>query len=168
MCPWIEPGVGAVATQSLVKVSYGPRGLKLLKAGKQPSEALEFLIKSDENSSVRQVAILDAEGRIAAHTGSKCIAEAGHIIGDGYSVQANMMLKSTVWPAMAEAFENSEGELAARLLTALKAGQNEGGDIRGMQSAAMLVAGGDRTDEPWEKMVVDIRCLLYTSDAADE
>ena len=157
MCPWVEPGVGAVATQSLVKVSYGPKGLELLKEGKEPSEALDILLKVDENSPVRQVAILDTEGRIAAHTGSKCIAEAGHFVGDGYSVQANMMLKSTVWHAMAEVFENSEGELAVRMLAALKAGQNEGGDIRGMQSAAMLVADGSRTDEPWEKMVVDIR-----------
>ncbi len=157
MCPWVEPGVGAVATQSLVKVSYGPKGLELLKEGKKPSEALDILLKVDENSPVRQVAILDTEGRIAAHTGSKCIAEAGHFVGDGYSVQANMMLKSTVWHAMAEAFENSEGELAVRMLAALKAGQNEGGDTGGMQSAAMLVADGSRKDEPWEKMVVDIR-----------
>lgn len=157
MCPWIEPGVGAVATQSLVEVSYGPKGLNLLKAGNSPAEALDILIKADENSSVRQVAILDAEGRVAVHTGSKCIAEAGHFSGDGYSVQANMMLNPTVWPAMAEAFEESSGELAARMLTALKAGQNEGGDIRGMQSAAMLVADGSSSDEPWKKMIVDLR-----------
>jgi len=157
MCPWIEPGVGAVATQSLVEVSYGPKGLNLLKAGKNPEEALEILLKADENSNVRQVAILDAEGRIAAHTGRKCIAEAGHITGNGFSVQANMMLKPAVWPAMADAFEKSQGELAARMLTALKAGQKAGGDIRGMQSAAMLVADGSSTDEPWNKMIVDIR-----------
>lgn len=157
LCPWIEAGIGAVATQSMVEVSYGPKGLELLRAGKSPQEALDILLAADKNNPVRQVAIVDAIGRIAVHTGDRCIAEAGHQTGNGFSVQANMMLKPTVWLAMADAFEKSKGNLAQRLMSALKAGQSEGGDIRGSQSAAMLVAEGKRTDEPWKNLPIDLR-----------
>ena len=136
---WAEAGVGAIATQSLVNVSFGPRGLDLLKQGKTAQEAIDELITSDEGRDFRQLAIVDAQGRVATHTGKKCIADAGHKQGKNYSVQANMMLNKKIWPAMAKAFENSIGPLAERLLTALKAAEAAGGDIRGQQSAAILV-----------------------------
>ncbi len=154
---WAEAGVGAVATQSFVNVSFGKRGLELLKDGKSPQEALDILLSDDENKDVRQVAIIDTKGRVAAHTGENCIDAAGHSTGDNYSVQANMMLKNTVWSAMAKAFEISSGPLAARLITALEAAENEGGDIRGKQSAALLVVKGKSTGKVWEDKLVDIR-----------
>jgi len=104
LCPWVEAGVSAIATQSLVRVSYGPQGLNLLRSGKSAFDVLQQLLSADDNRESRQVAIVDAQGNIAAHTGKKCIAEAGHYIGDGFSVQANMMTNSRVWPAMANAF----------------------------------------------------------------
>jgi uncharacterized Ntn-hydrolase superfamily protein len=157
MCPWIEAGVGAVATQSLVEVSYGPKSLDLLRDGANAGEALQKLLAADENREVRQVAIVDCRGNIAVHTGERCIREAGHIKGVNFSVQANMMKHPSVWPAMAKAFESAKGSLAERMLAALFAAQAEGGDIRGKQSAAMLVAEGDKTDEPWKHQLVNIR-----------
>lgn len=154
---WAEAGVGAVATQSFVNVSFGPRGLKLLKQGKTASEALKILIDSDEGRDVRQVAIIDAQGNVAAHTGAKCIAEAGHIIGDNFSVQANMMLNASVWPAMEKAFRETNGPLAERMVAALEAAQSEGGDIRGQQSAAILVVKGESTGKIWEDRMIDLR-----------
>lgn len=157
MCPWIEAGVGAVATQSLVEVSYGPRSLDLLREGLSPEEALKSLLASDENNAVRQVAVIDCKGGLAVHTGERCIREAGHVKGADFSVQANMMKNPTVWPAMAKAFERTKGSLAERMLAALFAAQAEGGDIRGKQSAAMLVAEGAKTDEPWRHQLVNVR-----------
>lgn len=154
---WAQPGVGAIATQSMVEVSYGPLGLNGLRSGKAPREILDELLQKDKESEVRQVAIVDSNGNIAVHTGSRCIAEAGHQTGLQFSVQANMMLKNTVWPAMAAAFEKATGELADRMLAALDAAQAEGGDIRGKQSAAMLVVSGSHTDEPWKGILVDLR-----------
>ena len=155
---WAEAGVGAVATQSMVNASFGPRGLKLLKQGKTPKEALKILLDSDEGKELRQVAIIDAQGRVAAHTGKKCIAEAGHITGKHYSVQANMMLNNTVWPAMSEAFEKNKGlPLAERMLSALQAAQKAGGDIRGQQSAALIVVKGKASGKPWEDRKIDLR-----------
>lgn len=154
---WAEPGVGAVATQSMVEVSYGPLGLAGLREHKDPQLVLSELLKKDENSAVRQVAMVDAVGRVAAHTGARCIAEAGHHTGHQYSVQANMMLKNTVWPAMARAFEDSAGPLPERLIAALDAAQAEGGDIRGKQSAALLVVSGKASSEPWKGILVDLR-----------
>jgi uncharacterized Ntn-hydrolase superfamily protein len=154
---WAEAGVGAVATQSFVETSYGPLGLSLMRGGKTAAEALAALLASDEHRQVRQVAMIDAQGRIAAHTGTKCIAAAGHIIGKNYSVQANLMEKATVWPAMARAFEAAGGDLTDRLLAALDAAQGEGGDIRGRQSAAILVVKGKSTGRPWADRVVDLR-----------
>lgn len=154
---WAEAGVGAIATQSLVNVSFGPRGLALLKEGKTANEVLKILIDSDEGQDVRQVAIVDAQGNVAAHTGDRCIPEAGHVIGDNFSVQANMMLKNTVWKAMSDAFKKSEGPLAERLVVALEAAQAEGGDIRGKQSAAILVVKGEPSGKLWEDRIIDLR-----------
>ncbi len=157
---WAEPGVGAVATQSIVDVSYGPLGLNLMRAGKSAEQTLRGLLASDYTPEVRQVAMVDAKGIISAHTGDKCIAEAGHRIGENYSVQANIMLKNTVWDAMGRAFETTKGELVDRLLSALKAAQKEGGDLRGKQSAAIMIVAIDPVgniylDRPFDLRVED-------------
>lgn len=157
MVTWAEPGVGAIATQSMVEVSYGPLGLHKMQNGKTAPEALKALLAEDKNREVRQVAMVDARGNVGVHTGDRCITEAGHHSGVQYSVQANMMLKNTVWPAMASAYESSKGELADRLLAALDAAQAEGGDIRGKQSAAMLIVSGETTPHPWTGILVDLR-----------
>jgi uncharacterized Ntn-hydrolase superfamily protein len=154
---WAEAGVGAVATQSLVNASFGPRGLELMKNGKSAQEALTELILSDEGREVRQLAIVDAKGNVSAHTGTRCIPEAGHFIGEGYSVQANLMLNDKVVPAMARAFEDARGPLAERMMTALEAAQDVGGDIRGKQSAALLVVRGTPTGNVWEDRMIDLR-----------
>lgn len=158
---WAEAGVGAVATQSFVEPAYGPRALGLLAGGWTPEEALDRLLAADPQRAVRQVAIVDAEGRVAAWTGEKCIAAAGHRTGDGYSVQANLMERPTVWPAMAAAYEaalaDPEIDFAGALLAALRAAQTEGGDIRGRQSAALLVVRAKTTGDPWRDRRVDLR-----------
>jgi uncharacterized Ntn-hydrolase superfamily protein len=154
---WAAAGVGAVATQALVEPSYGQLGIDLMRAGKSAPDALAGLVASDPMSAIRQVAMVDAEGRVAAHTGSMAIAEAGHITGDGFSVQANMMLRATVWPAMAEAYKSARGELVDRLMAALDAAEAEGGDIRGRQSAAILIVSGNNTGKPWSDKVYDVR-----------
>jgi uncharacterized Ntn-hydrolase superfamily protein len=151
---WALPGVGAVASQAFAERSYGPLGLELLQAGKSPEQALAGLVAADPDSSVRQVAMVDAEGRTAVHTGADCIREAGHRSGDGYSVQANMMRSADVWSAMAEAFEAATGSLARRLLAALDAAEAAGGDWRGQQAAGLLVVGSD--GKPWDR-VSDLR-----------
>ena len=155
--PWARSGVGAVATQSFVKVDYGPEGLDLMAAGKTPRQALDALLEADPNRDGRQVAMIDAQGRVATWTGPSCIQAAGHHAGEGYSVQANLMDRDTVWPAMAKAYEEAEGDLAERLLVALEAAEAEGGDIRGRQSAAILVVRGESTGKPWLDKVVDLR-----------
>ncbi len=155
--PWAEAGVGAVATQSLVDPSYGPLGLALMRAGRPAPQALAALLAGDEHPDVRQVAMIDAQGRVAAHTGEHAILAAGHHVGENYSVQANLMESSTVWPAMAKAFEEAEGDLAERMLRALEAAQAEGGDIRGRQSAAILVVSGQPTGKPWVDRTFDLR-----------
>jgi len=154
---WAEPGVGAVATQSMVEVSYGPLGLLQMQQKKTASQALRDLLEKDANREVRQVAMVDANGNIAVHTGERCIAEAGHQTGRQFSVQANMMLKPTVWSAMAAAYETATGSLAERMLSALDAAQSEGGDVRGMQSAALLIVSGESNLEPWKGVLVDLR-----------
>jgi uncharacterized Ntn-hydrolase superfamily protein len=145
---WARPGIGAAATQSLSERSYGPLGLDLLAAGKTPEQALAALVTADPDADVRQVAILAADGAVAAHTGASCIPDAGHQLGDGYSVQANIMRSPAVWPAMADAFEAATGTLARRLLAALDAGEAAGGDWRGMQAAGLLVVPAE--GKPWE------------------
>ncbi len=154
---WAEAGVGAVATQSFVNPAFGPRGLELMKQGKTPQEAMDQLLTEDDGRDFRQVAFINDKGQVAVYTGKKCIADAGHIKGKYYSVQANMMLNDRVVPAMAEAFEKSKGPLAERMLAALKAAQAAGGDIRGQQSAAILVVRGTSTGKPWQDRLVDLR-----------
>lgn len=155
--PWAEAGVGAVATQSMADASYGPLGLQMLKAGRAPEDALRGLLEADAGSRWRQVAILDARGRVAVHTGGSCIPAAGHRTGAGYSVQANLMASDAVWPAMSRAYETAPGDLAERLLAALEAAEAAGGDIRGRQSAAILVVRGEATGRPWEDRLIDLR-----------
>ena len=157
LVPWAKAGVGAVATQSFVKVDYGPEGLNRMKNGQSAEEALNSLLAEDEGEAVRQVAMIDVKGSVAAHTGTKCIYAAGHQIGKNYSVQANLMEKETVWPSMANAFERSNGDLAEKMMVALEAAEAEGGDIRGKQSAAMLIVSGNPTGIPWKDVVMDIR-----------
>ncbi|OGF66072.1 MAG: Zn-dependent protease [Candidatus Fischerbacteria bacterium RBG_13_37_8] len=154
---WAEAGVGAVATQSFTEVSYGPLGLQLMKSGKTAPEALTALMAIDKNIDVRQVAMIDSRGNIAVHTGNLCIPEAGHKTGKKYAVQANLMLKNTVWDAMAKAFETTQGELSDRLLAALEAAQQESGDIRGMQSASILVVSSKTSGIPWSEKIIDLR-----------
>ena len=155
--PWALSGVGAVATQSRVNVSYGPLGLELLRSGYTAAQALKALTSGDSQPEIRQCAIVDAAGNVAAHTGSKCIAAAGHQLGDGFSCQANLMEKDTVWAAMAEAFTSTDAPLAERMMAALEAAEAEGGDIRGKQSAAMLVVSGNPTGRSWEDRTIDLR-----------
>jgi len=154
---WAEAGVGAVCTQSFVEVSYGPLGLELMRAGKTAEEALAGLLRADTFEAVRQVAMIDNQGRVAAHTGKKCIPEAGQVIGNGFSCQANLMLKNTVWNAMAKAFESASGELVDKLMAALEAAEREGGDIRGRQSAAVLVVKAKGSGAWWKDRVYDLR-----------
>lgn len=154
---WGEAGVGAIATQSFVNPSFGPRGLELLKLGKSAQQVLDELINSDEGREFRQLAIIDSKGTAASFTGSKCIQPAGNIVGKYFSVQANLMSNDKVWPAMKNTFENSKGELAERMLAALEAAEKEGGDIRGKQSAALLVVRGKSTGNLWEDRKIDLR-----------
>ena len=154
---WAEAGVGAVATQSFVEPSYGPLGLALLRSGKTAEQALTALLAGDAHPAVRQVAMVDAAGRVAVHTGENAIDAAGHVTGNGYSVQANMMLNPTVPAAMARAYESTAGDLTDRLMAALAAAQAEGGDIRGSQSAAILVVRGESTGRPWADKLIDLR-----------
>lgn len=155
--PWAEAGVGAVATQSLVDPAYGPLGLDLMRMGRSAPEALKALVSSDSGANVRQVAMVDRDGNTAAHTGEHAIQAAGHHTGSGYSVQANLMDRDTVWPAMARAYEASKGDLAERLLSALEAAEEEGGDIRGKQSAAILIVSPTATGKPWRDRIFDLR-----------
>jgi uncharacterized Ntn-hydrolase superfamily protein len=154
---WAEAGVGAVATQSFVDPRYGPLGLELMRLGRSAPEALRALVTSDADSAVRQVAMIDGQGRVAAYTGGRAIRAAGHHVGKQYSVQANLMEKASVWPAMSRAFEGTKGDLAERLLAALEAAEREGGDIRGRQSAAILVVGPTSTGRPWSDRRFDLR-----------
>jgi uncharacterized Ntn-hydrolase superfamily protein len=161
--PWCRPGVGAVATQAIGEVAYGPRCLDALAAGSIASEALSVAAAQDSLASLRQVAVVSADGTVAATTGGLCIDHAGHIVGDGFSVQANMVSSPDVWPAMADAFRASSGPFARRLHAALGAGAGAGGDARGGSSAAILVVSGEPASAPGAGTVVDVR----VDDAAD-
>ena len=165
--PWAEPGVGAVATQSLVDPAYGPLGLNLMRMGRTAPEALKALVSTDEGADVRQVAMVDAKGNVAAHTGKRAIFAAGHQLGAQYSVQANIMEKPTVWAAMGAAYESAEGDLAERLLAALEAAEAEGGDLRGRQSAAILVVSSKNTHEPWIDRLFDLRVEDHPNPVAE-
>lgn len=155
---WGKSGVGVVATQSFVNPSYGPNGLKLMNEGLTAEVALQKLVDMDPGEAFRQVAFLDVNGNTAAHTGVKCIVEASHINHENFSVQANMMLNDKVVPEMQYAFmKHSDLPLAERLVEVLKAAQNAGGDIRGKQSAAILIVGADKTENEWEEKLIDLR-----------
>ncbi len=155
--PWIEAGVGAIASQSFVNPAYGSEGLKLLRAGLTPQEALDRLVSGDAGAAIRQVAILDTYGRAAVHTGTSCVAAAGHAIGFQCSAQANMMARPTVWQAMVAAFEQSPGHLADRLLAAIQAAEREGGDLRGKQAAALIVVSSQPSAVSREGRLIDLR-----------
>lgn len=154
---WGEAGVGVVATQSFANPAFGPEGLALLKKGLTAQQALDQLIEGDDGREVRQVAIVDAKGNAAVWTGKECIDMAGHVLGDGYSVQANMMLKNTVWTEMDKAYKNANGPLEDRLLAALEAAEGAGGDIRGKQSAAILVVAAESSGKSWVDRKIDLR-----------
>jgi uncharacterized Ntn-hydrolase superfamily protein len=160
--PWAEPGVGAVATQSFAEESYGPLGLARMREGASAQEALDRLIADDADRDIRQVAMVDVNGRAAAFTGRRCVYAAGHITENGLSIQANMMERPTVWPAMAEAYRAATGELADRLMAALRAAEAEGGDVRGRQSAALLVvpAAGSAWTTRYDLRVEDHRAPI--------
>lgn len=155
--PWAEAGVGAVATQSFIDPSYGKLGLDLMRAGKSAPEALKALLAGDEGREVRQVAMIDSQGRVDAWTGKNDIEAAGHYVGKNFSVQANLMLNDKVWPAMARVFESTKGDLADRMLAAMDAAQAAGGDIRGRQSAALIVVTGKPTGMSWKDRLFDLR-----------
>jgi len=155
---WGQSGTGVVATQSFVNPAYGPNGLKLMEEGKSATEALQILVSADRGRDYRQVAFLDAAGNVSAYTGEKCIASASHQIGYNYSVQANMMLNDDVVPAMSRTFvENHHLPLAERLVVTMKAAQTAGGDIRGKQSAVLLVVGPNKAEEIWMDKLIDLR-----------
>ena len=154
---WAEAGVGAVASQSFLDPAYGAHGLAMMRQGKTAQEVLDELVAEDENRYLRQVAMIDAQGNVANFTGAKAIAEHCHIAGETYSVQANLMWKSGVCKAMAVAFEAANGDLAGRIMAALDAAQNAGGDIRGKQSAALLVVAGDKGTPDYEAQKFNLR-----------
>jgi len=156
--PWGESGIGVVATQSFLNKSFGLKGLDLLKQGKSPQEALDIMLSDDKERDLRQVAILDSQGRVATHTGSKCMKHAGHKNGENFSVQANLMLSEDVWPSMAKVFEaNNELPLAERIIQSLEAAENVGGDLRGKQSASLLIVRGEPIENRWDDPLLDIR-----------
>jgi uncharacterized Ntn-hydrolase superfamily protein len=155
-CAWARPGVGAIATQSFTERGYGPRGLDLLAAGEAPADALAQLVEADEQRDFRQVAFLAADGRTSAHTGAACIPECGHTHRPGVSAQGNMLASPAVWHAAADTFSATEGTLAERLLAALDAAEEAGGDFRGRESSALVVVSADAGEEPWER-VFDLR-----------
>jgi uncharacterized Ntn-hydrolase superfamily protein len=154
--PWAHAGVGAVATQAFTEPTYGPRCLDALRAGASAAEALDNATAADPAASLRQVGVVAADGTAAAVTGEGCIGHAGHLAGEGFVVQANMMASPRAWPAMAEAFTSAAGPLARRLLAALEAGQRTGGDARGVMSAALVVVGGQPADA-WPGRLADLR-----------
>lgn len=165
--PWGEAGVGVVATQANGEASYGPLGLELMRAGKSPEEAIAALTMIDAQAARRQVAMVDRHGVSAAHTGGLCIPHAGHRTGAGVSVQANMMERETVPDAMLAAFLSAKGELADRLLAALDAAEAEGGDIRGCQSAAIVIVAAESSGKPWADRLLDLRVEDHPSPNAE-
>ena len=156
LVPWARAGVGAVATQSFVDVRYGTEGLALMQDGKSAQDALKQLLREDPTPEVRQVGMIDASGNIAQHTGTQCIQHAGHLAGKNFAVQANLMINEGVPEVMAKAFQQAQGPLAERMLMALFAAQAAGGDLRGKQSAAIVVVKGKSSDQPWVDRLVDL------------
>jgi uncharacterized Ntn-hydrolase superfamily protein len=160
LCTWVRPGIGAVATQSVVEPAHGPHALDRIQRGEDAAAALAGVLATDPLAAVRQVGVVDARGRVAVHTGEQCIAEAGHVSGEHWTCQANMMARATVPDAMSAAFAAARGDLAERLMTALEGAEAEGGDVRGRQSAALLVAPAE--GESWQ-----VRMDLRVEDHAD-
>ncbi len=154
--PWIRAGVGAVATQSLTNIAFGPMGIELMTQGYSAEAALKALLAGDDRPQVRQVALVDKDGKVAVHSGAGCIPFFGHLSGQHYSVQANMMARDTVPAAMASAYEKTKGHLAERMMAAMEAAEAEGGDIRGSQSAAMIIYGSEPKPH-WANRVLDLR-----------
>jgi len=158
--PWLEAGVGAVATQASVNISFGPLGLELLRAGRSAAEVVAALVASDPQAQVRQLGVVDARGQAAAHTGADCIPACGHLVGDGFTVQGNLLERDTCWPAMAAAYQSALAEGAPfeeRLLRAMEAAEAEGGDVRGRQSAALMVVSADLQPAAWRGRLMDMR-----------
>ena len=154
---WGEAGIGVVATQSFVNPAFGPDGLELLKSGMTAEQVVDKLISEDEGRDVRQLAIIDVNGNVKSYTGKNCIPGAGNVVGENYSVQANLMLNDKVPAAMSKAFEEAKGPLAERMMAALFAAESVGGDIRGKQSAAILIVKGEASGKIWEDRLVDLR-----------
>jgi uncharacterized Ntn-hydrolase superfamily protein len=157
IAPWARAGIGAVATQAFAELAYGPRCLDALAAGRSAADALTEAQAADPMAEVRQVGVVAADGGIATVTGGLCLDHAGHVVGDGYTAQANMVSSPDVWHAMAASFEGSTGPLARRLLAALEGGEAAGGDARGRMSAALLVVEGTPPPQPGGGTVVDLR-----------
>jgi uncharacterized Ntn-hydrolase superfamily protein len=158
--PWLEAGVGGVATQARVNTSFGPIGLELLRAGRSAAEVVAALVASDEQAEHRQVGVVDAKGGAAAHTGEQAIPAAGHQVGDGFTVQGNLLERDTCWPAMADAYRSALADglpFEERLLRALEAAEREGGDVRGRQSAAIQVVDGKLHAAAWRGRIMDLR-----------
>lgn len=164
--PWARAGVGAVATQAITEGAYGPRCLDAIQGGASAPAALAQAQAADEAALLRQVGVVAADGSAAAMTGEWCIDHAGHLLGDGFAVQANMMASPAVWPAMAETYQGSPGPFPRRLLAALEAGQAAGGDARGMMAAALVVVEAERRD-PWAGRLVDLRVDRSNSPLAE-
>jgi len=158
--PWLEAGVGAIATQASVNISFGPIGLALLRAGRSATEVVAACVSSDEQAAVRQLGVVDAQGMAAAHTGTDCIPACGHLVRDGFSVQGNLLERDSCWPAMAAAYEQGLADgapFAERLLRALEAAEAEGGDVRGRQSAAIAIVGASVEPASWRGRLMDLR-----------
>jgi len=158
--PWLEPGVGAIATQARVDVSYGPIGLELLRNGRKAEQVVAALIASDLTPQIRQVGVVDAEGGAAAFTGTETVPAAGHLVRDGFTVQGNLLERDSCWPAMATAYEAALGDglpFSERLLRALEAAEGEGGDVRGRQSAAITIVESTVQPTPWKGRILDAR-----------
>ena len=158
--PWLEAGVGAIATQASVNISYGPIGLEMLRAGRSAEEVLAGLVAGDPQAQIRQLGVVDPSGRAAAHTGADCIPACGHLVGDGFTVQGNLLERESCWPAMAGAYQSAMAEgvpFVERLLRAMEAAEAEGGDVRGRQSAAIMVVSADLQPAPWRGRLMDMR-----------
>jgi uncharacterized Ntn-hydrolase superfamily protein len=164
LCPWARPGVGAVATQSIVEPAYGPGALDAIAAGADAEGALAAVLADDELTAMRQVGIVDGRGNAVAYTGPDCIPEAGQVVGEHWACQANMMATTAVPAAMSAAFATAPGDLAARLVAALEAAEDVGGDVRGRQSAALLVVPAE--GEQWRTRV-DLRVEDHTDPHAE-
>ncbi len=158
--PWLEPGVGAIATQARVDIAFGPIGLELLRNGRGAEQVVAALLASDATPEVRQIGVVDTLGQAAAYTGTETIPAAGHLVGDGFTVQGNLLERDTCWPAMARAYEAALAEdlpFSERLLRALEAAEAEGGDVRGRQSSAIVIVEGALQPNAWKGRVLDAR-----------